>query len=195
MAAQRELDKLPIWINDREKPSIGEIRAQARVFARRKKIGLIMVDHVQIIRGEGRQENRTQELTQITGALKGMAKETGCPVIALSQLSREVEKREDKRPQLSDLRESGSIEQDADVILFLYRAEYYLERETPKADARMDVKNAHDLALQASRHRVQAIVAKRRRGPSGYADLFCDLSICRFGNLAEMPQEPVGSLV
>jgi replicative DNA helicase len=187
--AQRDLGKLPIWINDRPKPSVSDMRAQARVLSRKRKLGVIVVDHIGIIRADRRYDNRVAEITEITGSLKQLAKETNTAVIALSQLSREVEKREDKRPMLSDLRDSGSIEQDADTVMFLYRDEYYLEREQPKATAKAEAKYAHAEALERSHNRCEVIFAKHRFGPIGKVELYYDDSICRFGNVADAPKE------
>jgi replicative DNA helicase len=193
--AQRDIDKLPILINDRARPSVAEMRAQARVACRRQKLGLIVVDHIGLVRADRRYDNRTAEITDITGSLVQLAKETNTAVLALSQLSREVEKREDKRPVLSDLRDSGSIEQDAVTVMFLYRHEYYLERNPPGAKASPQAKLDHSEMFDLARNRCEVIFAKHRFGPIGKIDLYYDDSICRFGNLADAPNESVGGLL
>jgi replicative DNA helicase len=135
-----------------------------------------------------RSENRVQEITEITTSLKALAKELSVPVIALSQLSRQVESRDDKRPQLSDLRESGSIEQDADVVLFVYREEYYLGNKEPRPGTpehekwRLDMDLAHGKA--------EVIIGKQRHGPTGTVDVAFEASITRFGDLAPDSQVP-----
>src|SRR5580658_262862 len=130
--SMQELSSLPLYIDDTGGISIAQIAARARRMKREKKIGLIIIDYLQLIEPTRRQENRVQEITEITKGLKNLAKELNVPVLALSQLSRGVESRDDKRPVLSDLRESGSIEQDADVVMFVYREEYYLNNRQPK---------------------------------------------------------------
>ena len=131
--ASRELHSLPLFIDDTPALTIPALRTRARRLKRQQGLSLIVVDYLQLMQStlRGRSDNRVQEVSEITRGLKAIAKELDVPVIALSQLSRATEQREDKRPQLSDLRESGSIEQDADVVIFLFREEYYLARETP----------------------------------------------------------------
>jgi replicative DNA helicase len=132
--AQAELEKLPIWVDEQQRLSVGQLRARTKRLKRRHGIRVIVVDYLQLMAGDrtARMEKRFEEVSQITRDLKGIAKELGIVVVALSQLSREVEKRDDKRPMLSDLRESGSIEQDADVVMLLYREEYYLVNQAPR---------------------------------------------------------------
>ena len=129
-----ELQSLPFYIDETGGLSISQLTARARRLKRQKGLDLIVVDYIQLLQGSGKRgnDNRVQEVTEITTSLKALAKELSVPVIALSQLSRQVENRDDKRPQLSDLRESGSIEQDADVVLFVYREEYYLANKEPR---------------------------------------------------------------
>src|SRR5260221_1688344 len=125
---------MPFFIDDTPALTIGGLRTRARRLMRQQGLGLIIVDYLQLLRGAGDgrgPENRVQEISEITRGLKALAKELNVPVLALSQLSRAVEQREDKRPMLSDLRESGSIEQDADVVMFVFREEYYLSRGEP----------------------------------------------------------------
>lgn len=172
---------LPIWIDDTPGISVAQIRSRCRRVSSRNKakggggLGLIVVDYLQLIganHGE-RSENRVQEISSITRQLKGLAKELGVPVIALSQLSRAVEQREDKRPQLADLRESGSIEQDADVVMFVYREQYYLERDEPQqrgdesTERYQDRQNKWQAALQRCFNTAEAIIGKQRHGPIG----------------------------
>src|SRR5580700_3742085 len=129
-----ELQNLPFYVDETGGLSIGQLAARARRLKRQRGLDLLVVDYVQLLQGNSRRssENRVQEITEITTRLKALAKELNVPILALSQLSRQVENREDKRPQLSDLRESGSIEQDADVVLFVFREEYYLASRQPQ---------------------------------------------------------------
>jgi replicative DNA helicase len=131
--ASQRLAELPLYIDDTPALSIAALRTRARRLKRRHDIGLVVVDYLQLLQGSGRaSDNRVNEISEISRGLKTLAKELACPVIALSQLSRAVEQREDKRPQLSDLRESGSIEQDADMVWFVYREDYYVAAREPK---------------------------------------------------------------
>ena len=123
----QDLSTLPLYIDDTGGISIAQIAARARRFKREKNIGVVVIDYLQLIEPSRRAENRVQEITEVTKGLKTLAKELNVPVLALSQLSRGVDARDDKRPVLSDLRESGSIEQDADVVMFVFREEYYLK--------------------------------------------------------------------
>ena len=154
---------------------------------------MVVVDYLQLMRpSAGRQpENRVLEISQITQGLKALAKELGIPVLALSQLSRQVESREDKRPQLSDLRESGSIEQDADVVMFIYRDEYYLEQRMPKEVAFEGPPEKFNAAMDEWQqkmalvhHKADLIIAKQRHGPTGFHPLCCSRACStRFANL------------
>ena len=131
----RRLNQLPLFIDDTPAITITALRNRARRLQRQHGLGLIVIDYLQLLEASGSKkggENRVQEISEISRGLKAIAKELNVPVIALSQLSRAVEQRDDKRPQLSDLRESGSIEQDADVVMFVYREEYYLQRKQPQ---------------------------------------------------------------
>ena len=127
----QDLSTLPLYIDDTGGISIAQIAARARRMKREKNIGLIIIDYLQLVEPSRRQDNRVQEITEVTKGLKALAKELNVPILALSQLSRGVDSRDDKRPVLSDLRESGSIEQDADVVMFVYREEYYLKSREP----------------------------------------------------------------
>ena len=185
--ASHELSQVPLYIDDTPALSIGAVRTRARRLKRQHGLGMIVVDYLQLLRGSGSRqstENRVNEVSEITRGLKAIAKELEVPVVALSQLSRAVEQREDKRPQLSDLRESGSIEQDADVVMFVYREEYYLGRAEP------DIENAEKhLAWQEKMERVhsvaEAIIAKQRHGPIGTVRMFFNPDLTRFGDLAQ----------
>jgi replicative DNA helicase len=151
---------------------------------RKQNLALLVVDYLQLIKGSFTKadQGRVQEVSEITQGLKAIAKEFNVPVIALSQLSRAVEQREDKRPQLSDLRESGSIEQDADVVAFIYRQSYYVERERPSEDQIAKFEEWKN-KMQQIAHKAEVIIAKQRNGPVGSVELFFDAEFTRFGNL------------
>ncbi|MEO0881466.1 MAG: replicative DNA helicase [Pseudomonadota bacterium] len=186
--ATEELQNIPLFIDDKGGQSISEVSARARRLHRSHGVDLIIIDYLQLINGSMRsQGNRVQEITEISMGLKTLAKELNVPVIALSQLSRQVEQRDDKRPLLSDLRESGSIEQDADVVAFVYREAYYLERTEPQNDP-----NDHQSAEKWQRWRdrmdqvygtAEVIIGKQRHGPIGRVQLAFDENLTRFGNL------------
>ena len=189
VVASQQLYRLPIFIDDTPAMSVSMLRTRARRLKRNGGLGLIVVDYLQLMEGSQRTDNRVQEIGEITRGLKTLAKELNVPVIALSQLSRAVEQREDKRPQLSDLRESGTIEQDADVVTFIYRESYYLERAEPaqRQDEGPD-KFAERLTrweerIQAVRHLSELIIAKQRHGPTGTTKLYFDGMFTRFGDL------------
>ncbi|QPF87672.1 replicative DNA helicase [Bradyrhizobium genosp. L] len=185
-----ELQSLPFYVDETGGLSISQLTARARRLKRQKGLDLIVIDYIQLLQGSGKKgnDNRVQEITEITTNLKALAKELNVPIIALSQLSRQVENRDDKRPQLSDLRESGSIEQDADVVLFVYREEYYLANKEPRAGTpeyekwQMDMDLAHGKA--------EVIIGKQRHGPTGTVDLHFEASVTRFGDLAPDGQVP-----
>jgi replicative DNA helicase len=184
MAEAESLNKLPIFTDQLGGITIAQLTARARRMKRKHNIGLIVVDYLQLMQPSKRRENRVQDITEITIGLKTLAKELEVPVLALSQLSREVEKRESKRPQLSDLRESGSIEQDADVVLFVYRDEYYLERAAPaEDDAARYLEWQGKLAAAAGK--AEIIIGKQRHGPLGVVPVAFDGSLTRFSSLAE----------
>jgi len=161
------------------------LRARARRLKRQKGIGMIVVDYLQLLQGSGKNsnDNRVQEISEISRGLKQLAKELHVPVLALSQLSRAVEQREDKRPQLSDLRESGSIEQDADIVLFVYREDYYLAAKQP-ADDHPDFQKWQD-EMGRAYGKAEVIVAKQRHGATGKVKLKFDSRITKFSDLAD----------
>jgi replicative DNA helicase len=174
--AAGHLNTAPIWIDDSGSLSVLEMRAKARrLKAEQPDLGLIVVDYLQLMHGGGgNQENRQQEVSAISRGLKGLAKELGVPIVSLSQLSRAPEQRADHRPQLSDLRESGSLEQDADLVMFLYRPEYYV---TPQ--------EAAEKGLQG---KAELIIGKQRNGPTGTVDLFFRKECTRFENFTKQEE-------
>ena len=180
------IHKVPMFIDDTAGLTVPALRTRAMRLKRQHKLGLLVVDYLQLMRtgGTGRTENRVQEISEITRGLKMIAKDLNLPVLALSQLSRQVEQREDKRPQLADLRESGSIEQDADVVMFIFREAYYLNKAEPTAgtpehaewQAEMD--RVHNLA--------EVIIGKQRHGPTGTIRLHFEGAFTRFSNLEKL---------
>ena len=162
--AMGKLGEAPIYIDDSAMVNVLEIRAKCRrLKAEAKGLGMVIIDYIQLLQGRKATDNRVQEVSEISRSLKTLAREINTPVIALSQLSRAVEARQNKRPMLSDLRESGSIEQDADLVMFIYRDEYY----NPETDKRGEA---------------EIIIAKQRNGPTGTVDLLYQGSITRFLN-------------
>ena len=178
----QELSALPLFIDDTGGISIAQIAARSRRMKREKGVGLLVIDYLQLIEPSRRAENRVQEITEITKGLKALAKELNVPILALSQLSRGVDSRDDKRPVLSDLRESGSIEQDADVVMFVYREEYYLKSREPEAGT-ADHAKWFEKMEKVSR-RAEVLVEKHRHGATNKIDLFFDDRFTRFSNLA-----------
>src|ERR1700678_4126860 len=181
-----ELQNLPFYVDETGGLSIGQLAARARRLKRQRGLDLLVVDYIQLLQGSSRRsaENRVQEITEITTRLKALAKELTIPILALSQLSRQVEAREDKRPQLSDLRESGSIEQDADVVLFVFREEYYHQLRKPSESNRE--KFAEWLAEgERVEGKAEVIIGKQRHGPIGTIELQFDSAVTRFANLAD----------
>ena len=181
--AAAELQSLPLYIDDTPGLTIAALRTRARRLKRQKGIGVIVVDYLQLLQGSGRgssADNRVQEISEISRGMKQLAKELNVPVIALSQLSRAVEQREDKRPQLSDLRESGSIEQDADIVLFIYREDYYLANKQPAEDHPDFV--AWQEEMGRAYGRAEVIVAKQRHGATGKVRLRFDSRITKFSD-------------
>jgi replicative DNA helicase len=180
--ASRELESLPLYIDDTGGLSIGQLAARARRLKRQHGLGLLVIDYLQLLTGsQKRGDNRVQEITEISMGLKALAKELAVPVLALSQLSRQVESRDDKRPQLADLRESGSIEQDADVVMFIYREEYYLRRAEPRPDSEGHAKWIAD--CDAARGIAEVIIGKQRHGPIGKVELAFQENLTKFSNL------------
>jgi replicative DNA helicase len=155
------LKNVPVYIDDSPSLSVVDVRARARRIMARHGLGLVIVDYLQIMRGGKRRESREQQVAEMSRGLKSLAKELGIPVMALSQLNRGVDSRSDKRPMLSDLRESGAIEQDADLILFIYRDEVYRKTDTNRGLAEL-------------------IIGKQRSGPTGIVKMFFDKSVLRF---------------
>ena len=194
--ASQTLAELPLYIDDTPALTIAALRARARRLKRRHNVGLVIVDYLQLLQGTGRggNENRVNEISEISRGLKTLAKELGVPVIALSQLSRAVEQREDKRPMLSDLRESGSIEQDADMVWFIYREDYYIAAKEPKQPSDGDDAKTHELhdKWREEMERVyglaELIVAKQRHGSTGKVRLRFEPRITRFSDLADDSQ-------
>jgi replicative DNA helicase len=180
--ASIEMQSLPFYVDETGGLSIAQLMARARRLKRQKGLDLLVVDYIQLLQGSSkRTDSRVQEVTEITTRLKALAKELTVPIIALSQLSRQVESRDDKRPQLSDLRESGSIEQDADVVMFVFREEYYLamKQPIPGTDDHIKWQTEMDRALG----KAEVIIGKQRHGPTGTVELQFESSVTRFGNL------------
>ncbi len=184
VSVSQELQELPLYIDDTGALQISALTARARRIKRLQGLRLVVVDYLQLVRGaSSSMENRVQEISSITQGLKAMAKELNVPVLALSQLSRQVEQREDKRPQLSDLRESGSIEQDADVVMFVFREEYYVQKAEPREDKPEypkwveEMEKVHGLA--------EIIIGKQRHGPTGTVRLAFRSELTKFDNLAK----------
>ena len=187
--AAKALEACPLYIDDTAAIPIAQLAARARRLKRTHGLDVLMVDYLQLVRGVA--ENRVQEIGEISMGLKAIAKELNIPVIALSQLSRQVENREDKRPQLSDLRESGSIEQDADVVMFVFREEYYKEREKP-GDHDLESMAKWQEEMERLHGRAEVIIGKQRHGPIGSIDLSFEGRFTRFGNLVQPWQQNGG---
>lgn len=184
VTVSQEMSRIPLYIDQTGGISVAQLAARARRLKRQKGLGLLIVDYLQLLTGNRRSsEGRVQEVTEITTGLKALAKELQVPIIALSQLSRQVEQREDKRPQLSDLRESGSIEQDADVVMFVFREEYYVERQKPsEGNVEETLKWQEEMSLVHGK--AEVIIGKQRHGPTGSVPLSFEAQFTRFGNLA-----------
>lgn len=200
VAQGNEMASLPILIRDRGAATVPQVRMAARRIARQaerngKPLGLIIIDYLQLMKNAEmrRGGNRTEDVTAISNALKQLAMELKVPVMALSQLSRAVETREDKRPMLSDLRESGSIEQDADVVMFLFREHYYLSRAEPQCrdnennDRFMERLTRWEERLQQTKDKAEIIVAKARNGDNGSASVRWDARQMRFSDIPKQP--------
>jgi replicative DNA helicase len=187
--AARDMQTVPFYIDQTGGISIAQLTARARRLKRQRGLDVLVVDYLQLLSASRtRSDNRVQELTEITTGLKALAKELNVPILALSQLSRQVESRDDKRPQLSDLRESGSIEQDADVVMFVFREEYYLKNKQPREGSE------EFLAWQSSMEQVhgkaELIIGKQRHGPTGTIELAFEAEMTRFSNLAREENLP-----
>jgi replicative DNA helicase len=179
-----ELQGLPFYVDETGGLSIAQLAARARRLKRQRGLDLLVIDYIQLLQGSQKRasEGRVQEVTEITTGLKALAKELNVPILALSQLSRQVESRDDKRPQLSDLRESGSIEQDADVVLFVFREEYYLANKEPRPGSEEHLKWQTEMALVHGK--AELIIGKQRHGPTGTVAVQFDASVTRFGDLS-----------
>lgn len=184
--AAKDLESCPLFIDDTAAIPIAQLAARARRLKRSHGLDVLIIDYLQLVRGTS--ENRVQEIGEISMGLKAIAKELQIPVIALSQLSRQVESRDDKRPQLSDLRESGSIEQDADVVMFVYRGEYYKEREKPE-DSNMEAIAQWQDDMSNLHGKAEVIIGKQRHGPIGTVELSFEAQFTRFGNLVKAWQQ------
>ena len=180
----QEIETCPLYIDDTAALSISALAGRARRLKRMYGLDVLFIDYLQLIRPSSSRDSRVNEISEITQGLKSIAKELNIPVVALSQLSRQVEARDDKRPQLSDLRESGSIEQDADVVMFIFREEYYKEREKPdEHDVENFIKWQEDMSRLHGR--AELIIGKQRHGPIGTVDLSFQSKFTTFGNLAK----------
>ena len=197
-AAVRELENIPLYIDDSPGLTINAIRTRARRLKRTKGLGLIVIDYIQLISGLSKrgEVNRVQELSEISRGLKILAKELDVPVIALSQLNRGVESRDDKRPLMSDLRESGSIEQDADVVMFVFRENYYIHNEEPKQKQNETPEHLQQRITdwqkrdRETQNLAEIIIGKQRHGPVGTVKLFWNGQYAQFGNLVSEEQLP-----
>jgi replicative DNA helicase len=190
VAATREMETLPLYIDETGGLSIAQLAARARRLKRQRGLDMLVVDYLQLLAGSASRaaQGRVQEITEITTNLKALAKELNVPILALSQLSRQVESRDDKRPQLSDLRESGSIEQDADVVMFVYREEYYLKGKMPREGTQEFFE--WQTQIDAAHGKAEVIVAKQRHGPTNTVNLQFTGEVTRFSDLAEEDRLP-----
>lgn len=188
--ASQDMQSVPLYLDQTGGISIAQLVARARRMKRQHGLDMVVIDYLQLVTGSGKRagENRVQEITEITTSLKALAKELSVPVVALSQLSRGVESREDKRPMLSDLRESGSIEQDADVVLFVYREKYYVQGKKPAEGTEEFFKWQAD--MERVHGKAEVIIGKQRHGPTGTVELRFDEEVTRFSNLANESRLP-----
>jgi replicative DNA helicase len=187
--AARDMQSIPFYIDQTGGLSIAQLTARARRLKRQRGLDVLVIDYLQLLGGsKTRSDSRVQEVTEITTGLKALAKELNVPVIALSQLSRQVESRDDKRPQLSDLRESGSIEQDADVVMFVFREEYYLKNKQPREGTEEFI--AWQTDMERVHGRAEIIIGKQRHGPTGTVELAFEAEMTRFANLAREDSLP-----
>ena len=193
VATQNDIYNLPFFIDDTPAISVGQIASRARRLKRTSGLGLIIIDYIQLIQGSKASEaqGRVQEVSNITRGLKSIAKELNVPILALSQLSRAVEQREDKRPILADLRESGSIEQDADVVMFVYREEYYLDKSEPSQRENENQESFNERFSKwqdrrnAAEGKAEIIISKQRHGPTGIIQVQFEAKYTRFMDLAQ----------
>ncbi len=177
--ASKNLENLPLHIDDTPAISIAAVSNRARRLKRKQGLDLIVIDYIQLMKSSGyKNEGRVIEIAQITQGLKALAKELDVPVLALSQLSRQVEQRDDKKPQLSDLRESGSIEQDADVVMFVFREQYYLEKQEPKLGTAEHVEWQEK--MNQVHNQAEIIIGKQRHGPTGLIKLEFESAFTKF---------------
>jgi replicative DNA helicase len=186
--AAKSLESCPLYIDDTPALPISQLAARARRLKRTHGLDVLIIDYLQLVRPASAKDSRVNEVSEITQGMKAIAKELDIPVIALSQLSRQVENRDDKRPQLSDLRESGSIEQDADVVMFVFREEYYKEREKP-GDHDLEKMAQWQEEMERLHGRAEVIIGKQRHGPIGTVDLSFEGRFTKFGNLAKPWQQ------
>jgi replicative DNA helicase len=189
-AVAQEMQAIPLYIDETGGLSIAQLAARARRLKRQRGLDLLVIDYLQLLQGSSRRasEGRVQEVTEITTGLKALAKDLNVPILALSQLSRQVENRDDKRPQLADLRESGSIEQDADVVMFVFREEYYLKNKEPRAGTEEHFK--WQAEMDAVHGKAEVIIGKQRHGPTGTIQLQFKADVTRFSNLAQEERLP-----
>jgi replicative DNA helicase len=185
IAAADQLSHTPVYIDDTPALHINAVRARARRLKRKHDVGVIIIDYLQLLRGTA--ENRVQEISQISQSLKALARELNVPVIALSQLSRSVESRENKRPQLSDLRESGSIEQDADIVMFLFREEYYVTKEMGSDPESKAYKEGME-KLEKCKGKTELLISKNRKGATTAINLLFDGPTSSFKNYVSMDE-------
>jgi replicative DNA helicase len=187
--AARDMQTTPFHIDQTGGISIAQLAARARRLKRQRGLDILVVDYIQLLSGSAKKgESRVQEVTEITTGLKALAKELDVPILALSQLSRQVESRDDKRPQLSDLRESGSIEQDADVVMFVFREEYYLKNKEPKVGTEEYFKWQSD--MDQVHGKAEVIIGKQRHGPTGTVQVAFQADVTRFADLADEHKLP-----
>jgi len=191
LEAAKALENCPLFIDDTPALPIAQVAARARRLKRTHGLDVLFVDYLQLLRANTSRDSRVNEVSEITQGLKAIAKELDIPVVALSQLSRQVENREDKRPQLSDLRESGSIEQDADVVMFVFREEYYREREKP-GEHDLDGMAKWQATMERVHGRAEVIIGKQRHGPTGTVELAFEGRFTRFSNLVRPWQQGAG---
>jgi replicative DNA helicase len=195
---QNNIHSLPFFIDDTPAISVGQIASRARRLKRTNGLGLIIIDYIQLIQASKASEyqGRVQEVSNITRGLKSLAKELNVPILALSQLSRAVEQREDKKPILADLRESGSIEQDADVVMFVYREEYYLDKNEPNQRDNENQESFNERfgrwqdKRSAAEGKAEIIVSKQRHGPTGVIQVQFEAKLTRFMDLAQNERLP-----